>query len=63
MSASWAQLLLTLSLVIIFLGFLIWGIRTGQFRNIEEPKYRIFDDKGEGEEKVNEQTENKEGQG
>jgi cbb3-type cytochrome oxidase maturation protein len=61
MSASWAQLLLTLSLAVIFLGFLIWGIRTGQFRNIEEPKYRIFDDKGEEEEKVNEQTEEKEG--
>ena len=63
MSASWAQLLLTLSLVVIFLGFLLWGIRTGQFRNVEEPKYRIFDDEGKGEEKVNGQTENKEGQG
>ena len=63
MSASWAQLLLTLSLLVIFLGFLVWGIRTGQFRNIEEPKYRIFEDKERGEEKVNGQTENKEGQG
>jgi nitrogen fixation-related uncharacterized protein len=25
--------------------FLIWGWRTGQFRNIEEPKYRMLDDK------------------
>ncbi|MGW8318730.1 MAG: cbb3-type cytochrome oxidase assembly protein [Candidatus Promineifilaceae bacterium] len=36
--------------------FLIWGWRTGQFRNIEEPKYRMLEDKepepwpdGEGE--------------
>lgn len=44
MSATLAQALLTLSLLVIFVGFLIWGIKTGQFRNIEEPKYRIFDD-------------------
>jgi nitrogen fixation-related uncharacterized protein len=25
--------------------FLIWGWRTGQFRNIEEPKYRMLEDK------------------
>jgi len=52
MSATLAQALLTLVLLLIFVGFLVWGIRTGQFRNIEEPKYRIFDDKEEtGEEK------------
>ena len=38
-----AQALLTLALIVIFLGFLVWGIRTGQFRNVEEPKYRIFE--------------------
>jgi hypothetical protein len=25
-----------------FLGFLIWGIRSGQFQNVEEAKYQIF---------------------
>lgn len=48
MSATLAQALLTLSLLVIFVGFLIWGIKTGQFRDIEKPKYRIFDD-GEDE--------------
>lgn len=35
-------------LLISFLGFLVWGIRSGQFKNIEEAKYRIFDDSKEG---------------
>ena len=29
-------------LLLSFLGFLIWGIKSGQFTNIEEAKYRIF---------------------
>lgn len=41
--ATIAQTALSLLLLLIFLGFLIWGIRTGQFRNIEEPKYRILE--------------------
>jgi nitrogen fixation-related uncharacterized protein len=24
---------------------LIWGFKTGQFRNIEEPKYRMMEDR------------------
>ncbi len=32
-------------LLISFLGFLVWGIRSGQFKNIEEAKYRMFRDK------------------
>jgi cbb3-type cytochrome oxidase maturation protein len=34
-------------LLVTFLGFLIWGIRSGQFKNIEDAKYRIFDDRGD----------------
>jgi len=41
--ATIAQTVLSLVLFLIFLGFLVWGIRTGQFRNIEEPKYRILE--------------------
>ena len=26
-----------------FLWFFVWGIKTGQFRDIEEAKYRIFE--------------------
>jgi nitrogen fixation-related uncharacterized protein len=25
-------------------GFLVWGWRRGQFKNVEEPKYRMLDD-------------------
>lgn len=31
------------SLFLIFLGFLIWGIRTGQFIDTEEAKYRMLE--------------------
>lgn len=39
-----AQTALTIGIALIFIGFLVWAIKTGQFRNIEEPKYRIFED-------------------
>lgn len=29
-------------LFVSFLGFLIWGIRSGQFINVEEAKYQVF---------------------
>ncbi len=28
----------------IFIGFIIWGIKTGQFKNIEDVKHKIFQD-------------------
>ena len=43
MTAVWAQALLTLALALIFLGFLVWGIRSGQFRDVEEPKFRMLE--------------------
>jgi cbb3-type cytochrome oxidase maturation protein len=56
-SATLAQALLTLALLVIFVGFLIWGIKSGQFRDIEEPKYRIFNDgENKGEEKNKKDT-------
>ncbi len=55
--ATIAQTAMSLLLLLIFLGFLVWGIRTGQFRNIEEPKYRML----EKDEKVPE-NEKKEGE-
>lgn len=27
---------------LIFLGFLIWGIKSGQFHNVEEAKFQVF---------------------
>ena len=27
------------------IAFVLWGWRSGQFRNIEEPKYRMLDEK------------------
>jgi len=33
---------MTGTLLIVFMGFLIWGIKSGQFKNVEEAKYQIF---------------------
>ena len=29
---------------LVLLGLLIWGLRTGQFKDIEEAKYQVFAD-------------------
>ncbi len=42
--ATIAQTIETALIFAIFLGFLIWGIRSGQFKNIEEAKYSMFPD-------------------
>lgn len=34
-----------LFVVLTGVAFLIWGWRTGQFRDIEEPKYRMLEDR------------------
>jgi cbb3-type cytochrome oxidase maturation protein len=41
--ATIAQTIMTLLILLIFLGFLIWGIKSGQFHNVEDAKYHIFD--------------------
>jgi nitrogen fixation-related uncharacterized protein len=41
--ATIAQTILTGLIFLIFVGFLIWGIKTGQFHNIEEAKYRMLE--------------------
>lgn len=48
MSATTAQTLLTLFILLVFLGFLIWALKTGQFKNIESPKQDMLDDKDDG---------------
>jgi hypothetical protein len=29
-------------ILIVFVGFLVWGICSGQFKNVEDAKYQIF---------------------
>jgi nitrogen fixation-related uncharacterized protein len=48
--ATIALTIMTVLIFIIFLGFLVWGIKSKQFHNIEEVKYRIFDEKRDGTE-------------
>jgi cbb3-type cytochrome oxidase maturation protein len=40
--ATIAQTIMTLLILLIFVGFFVWGIKSGQFHNVEEPKFRIF---------------------
>ena len=40
--ATIALTAMTGGLFLSFLGFFIWGIRSGQFKNIEEAKYQLF---------------------
>jgi nitrogen fixation-related uncharacterized protein len=44
---------------LVFPGFLIWGIRSGQFHNVEEAKYQVFRKQkpSESENRVNTEVE------
>ncbi|MDZ7840755.1 MAG: cbb3-type cytochrome oxidase assembly protein CcoS [Gammaproteobacteria bacterium] len=35
---------LSLVLVAVIVGFVIWAVRSGQFEDLERPAYRILDD-------------------
>jgi cbb3-type cytochrome oxidase maturation protein len=47
--ATIALTLMSFLVLLIFLGFLVWGIKSGQFKSIEDAKYRIFQDGQEPE--------------
>jgi nitrogen fixation-related uncharacterized protein len=40
--ATIALTAMTLGIFIVLLGFFIWGIMSGQFRNVEDAKYQVF---------------------
>jgi cbb3-type cytochrome oxidase maturation protein len=42
--ATIAQLIMTLLILAVFLGLLIWGIKSGQFHHVEDAKYRMMRD-------------------
>jgi len=42
--ATLALTAMTGLILITFLGFMVWAIRTGQFKNIESAKYQLFRD-------------------
>jgi cbb3-type cytochrome oxidase maturation protein len=41
--ATIALTLTSLAIFAIFTGMFIWGLKSGQFRDIEEPKYRMLE--------------------
>lgn len=41
--ATIAQTIMTLLVLVIFLGLLIWGIKSRQFHNVEDAKYKMLD--------------------
>lgn len=40
--ATIALMIMSVLILLVFLGFLVWGIKSGQFKNVEEPKFQIF---------------------
>jgi cbb3-type cytochrome oxidase maturation protein len=42
--ATVALTIMTGLILLIFLGFLVWGLKSGQFRHIEDAKYRMLED-------------------
>jgi nitrogen fixation-related uncharacterized protein len=48
--ATTALVVMSVLILVIFLGFLIWGIKSKQFNNIEEAKYQMFKPTGKEEE-------------
>jgi cbb3-type cytochrome oxidase maturation protein len=57
--ASIALLLMSIALFIIFLGFLIWGLKSKQFENMEEPKYQLLKNNDEASSETQSLAENK----
>jgi cbb3-type cytochrome oxidase maturation protein len=47
--ATVALTAMSLGLFAIFVGLFIWGLKSGQFKNIEEPKYRMLEDNDDGD--------------
>ena len=41
--ATIALTVTSLAIFLIFVGFFIWGVKTDQFKNVEEPKYRMLE--------------------
>ncbi len=40
--ATIALTIMTLMILMIFIGLIVWGIKSGQFRNVEDAKYRML---------------------
>jgi nitrogen fixation-related uncharacterized protein len=55
---DWGILAMSVAMFFIFVGFLIWGILSGQFKNVEEPKYRMLQDDREDDTKDKEKDGN-----
>lgn len=47
--ATIAITIMTAAIGIIFLGFLVWGVKSGQFRNVEEAKHQVFREQRQSE--------------
>jgi|WetSurMetagenome_2_1015567.scaffolds.fasta_scaffold670006_2 cbb3-type cytochrome oxidase maturation protein len=58
--ATVALTVMTLLILVIFVGFLVWSIRSKQFHDVEDPKYRMLEDEKKGtENKTGNSTEKK----
>ena len=54
---DWGLFAMSAGMFIVFISFLIWGLKSGQFKNVEEAKYKMLEDvekDGDKEEKEQE---------
>jgi cbb3-type cytochrome oxidase maturation protein len=40
--ATVALTIMSLLILLSFVGFFVWGLKSGQFKNVEEAKYNMF---------------------
>jgi nitrogen fixation-related uncharacterized protein len=40
--ATIALVAMSLGIFLVFVGMMVWGVKSGQFKNSEEAKYQIF---------------------
>lgn len=59
--ATIALTVLSCSIFLILLGLLIWGIKSGQFKNIEAAKYQVLKNEDEQSEKTRDGSQTEEG--
>ncbi len=48
----------SLAVFAVFVGLFIWGLVKGQFKDVESPKYRIFDAEEQEDEPKKEEKQN-----
>jgi len=47
--ATIALTVMSALILLVFVGLIVWGIKSGQFKNVEEAKFQIFREPGKAD--------------